>query len=321
VTGSELLVYVARRLVVLVVLLIVLSFGVFSLLYLAPGSPVDVLLGSAPRSPETVSLLESKYHLDQPFLTQYWLWAREAFQLDFGDSIQTSLPVKDEITARLPTSLLLGAYALALTMVSGVGLGVIAGLRRSSFIDRAVVGSAIVGLSAPTFVVGVLLLWVFAVQLGWFPVFGAGTGFVDQMWHLTLPAVALALGASAYVVKHTRAAVGAVADRDYVEFARARGLSAQRTLVMYVLRNALIPVITISGLAFAFLVTGAVLVEDTFSIPGIGQLLVQSASARDLPMLQGVVMVTATVIVLANLCADVAYAVSDPRVRLSGLSA
>jgi peptide/nickel transport system permease protein len=308
--------FVGRRLVVLAVLLAVVSFAVFALLYLSPGSVINTLLGTNPRTPAEVRFLTHEYHLDQPFLTQYWLWASQAIRFHFGTSVQTSLPVTDEISARLPTTLYLGIYAYVLTMVLGVGGGIVAALRRRTVVDRGIVGTSIVALSTPAFVSGVFLIFVFAVKLRWFPVFGPGTGFAGELWHLTLPALALALTGMAYLVKHTRAAMIGVLDQDYVTFARARGLSPRRVLLRYMLRNALIPVITMSGLILSYVITGAVLVEDTFSLPGIGQLLVQSATAKDLPMIQGVAILIAVVIVVANLLADMVYIAVDPRIRL-----
>ena len=307
---------IGRRLAVLAVLLIVVSFAVFTLLYLSPGSVVDTLLGTNPRTPAEVRYLTSEYHLDQPFLTQYWIWASHAVRFQFGNSIQTSLPVTSEIRQRLPVSLFLGAYAYVLTMVAGIGLGIAAALRRRSLADRGIVGATIVALSSPAFVSGVFLIYVFGILIHLFPVAGAGSGFFGKLGHLTLPAVALALTATAYLVKHTRAAMIGVLDQDYMTFARARGLSAARLLIGYALRNALIPVITMSGLILSYVITGAVLVEDTFSLPGLGQLLVQSATAKDLPLIQGVAIVIAVVIVLANLVADLVLISVDPRIRL-----
>jgi peptide/nickel transport system permease protein len=316
-SGRGLALYIARRLGTLAVLLVVISFAVFSLLYISPGNVVDTLLGTNPRTPAEVRFLTNEYHLNKPFLDQYWIWAGQAVRLHFGTSIQTSLPVTSEITARLPTSLYLGVYAFILTMVLGIGLGIAAALRRRTVVDRAIVSSSIVALSTPAFVSGVFLIFLFAIKLHWFPVFGPGTGFFGELWHLTLPAIALALTGTAYLVKHTRAALIGVLDQDYVTFARARGLSSARVLLGYAVRNALIPVVTISGLILSYVITGAVLVEDTFSLPGIGQLLVQSATAKDLPMIQGVAILIAVVIVGANLLADLVYVAVDPRIRLT----
>jgi peptide/nickel transport system permease protein len=313
-------VYVLRRLVGVAILLVLVSFLVFSLLYVSPGSPVDALLGEEPRTPQLVQHLREQYHLDEPFLTQYWIWVKAAAQFHFGDSI-SGLAVSDSITGRLPVSLFLGVYAFILTMVLGVALGILSALRSQRALDRGIVGGAIVGLSTPAFVSGVFLSFIFAVQLDLFPTFGRGDGFFDQLWHLTLPAVSLALIACALVIKHTRAALIKVLGEDYVTFARARGLSNRRVLLRYALRNGLIPVVTLSGPLLAYLVTGAVLVEVTFSLPGIGQLLVQAATTKDLALLQGVTLVVATFILLANLLVDLLYLAIDPRIRLGKGSA
>ncbi|MFF5233709.1 ABC transporter permease [Dactylosporangium sp. NPDC000521] len=311
-----LVVFVARRLAILVLLLLLVSFAVFSLIYLAPGSPIDALLGPHPRTPEAVAALTERYHLDEPFLQQYWHWLGDAVRLDFGSSIQTSLPVTDEIGSRAPTTLLLGLYAFVLTLVLGVGLGILAALKQGSAADRSTVAGTVVALSTPTFVLAVFLLYLFSVRLGWFPAFGKGEGFLDGLWHLTLPALALALGGCAFVVKHTRSALIGVLDQDYIMFAKARGLAYRRVLFSYALKNALIPVITISGLIFSGLIIGAVLIEVIFSVQGLGQLLVQSARAKDLPVIQGVTLLTATLIMLTALVTDLVYMLVDPRIRV-----
>jgi peptide/nickel transport system permease protein len=315
-TRRALVLFIGRRLAVMVLLLVLLSFLVFSLLYLAPGNVVDILLGTKPRTPETVRFLTHEYHLDRPFFTQYWIWAKGASHFHFGNSIQTTLPVTDEIKSRLPTSLFLGVYATILTTIIGMALGIGSALRRRTPIDRGIVAMAIVGLSTPAFVSGVLLLYLFAVVIPWFPAFGRGSGFVDTLWHLTLPAVALTIASTGGLVKYTRAAMINAIDQDYVTFARARGLSGSRVLLRYVLRNALIPVITIVVTNFAFLITGVVFVEVTFSLPGIGGLFIQSVAGRDLPMIQGVSMLAAAMIMSANLLADLLYVAVDPRIRL-----
>jgi peptide/nickel transport system permease protein len=317
-TRREFAFYVLRRLVALVLTLIAISFAIFSLLYIAPGSPLDALIGATqnPVTPELVRAMNEKYHLNEPFLTEYWMWLKDAVHLQFGDSMQTTLPVTDEIKSRLPVSLFLGVYALILTLVLGIGFGLAAALKRRKLADRGIVTASVVGLGTPVFVAGVFLLYLFAIVLPWFPTFGRGEGFRGQLWHLTLPALALAIHAAAYVLKHTRAAMINVLDQDYVTFARARGLSSTRILFVYGLRNGLIPIVTISGILFSYLIVGAVLVEVTFSLPGIGGLLVQSANAKDLPLLQGVAMVMAVVIIVVNLLTDLLYVAVDPRIRL-----
>ncbi len=310
------LVFVLRRLVVLAVLLVVISFVTFTLLEIAPGNLIDILLGARPHTAATVRALTREYHLNKPFLVQYWLWARQAVLLHFGISIQTSLPVASEIGARLGLTLFLGIYSFVLTMVLGIGFGVVAALRRGGIVDRSLTGAVMLGLSTPAFVAAVALLYLFAIKVRWFPAYGTGSGFFDQLWHLTLPSVALAVTTVAYVSRHTRAAMIGVLDQDYVVFARARGLSSRRVLYTYLLRNALIPVITISGVIFSSLIVGVVLVEVAFSLPGLGSLLVTAATSKDITVLQGVVLLFAIVIVVANLLADVIYMVVDPRIRV-----
>jgi peptide/nickel transport system permease protein len=313
---SGLLMFIVRRLVGLAILLAVLSFIVFSLTYLTPGSAVDVLLGPSRRTPELARAIENKYHLNDPFFSQYWWWVRNALHFNFGDSIQSSLPVSDQISTRMPTSLLLGVYAYILAVLMGVIPGMVAAIRRGSNFDRITTAGSIVALSMPVFVSGVFGLYLFAVVWPIFPVAGGGSGFVDQLWHLTLPAIAMALSIVAFLVRHTRAAMLAVLDQDYVTFARARGLSPRRVMFKYALRNALIPVVTISGPVLAALIIGAVIVETTFSVPGVGSLLVNAIQVKDLPMIQGVSVVFAAIIILMNLLADLTYFAIDPRIRL-----
>ncbi|MEV6984747.1 ABC transporter permease [Sphaerisporangium sp. NPDC051017] len=315
-TRSSLLMYIARRLAAMVLLLILLSFVIFSLTYLTPGSPVDVLLGPNMRTPEAVAALTAKYHLNEPFFTQYWYWVKGAAHLDFGDSIQATLPVSDQIASRLPTSLYLGVYAYILAFAFGVIPGVVAAMRRGGALDRVTVAGSIIALSTPAFVSGVYALYLFAVVVPIFPASGPGEGFVDGLWHLTLPAIALALSVVAFLVRHTRAAMIGVLDQDYVTFAWARGLAARRVMLKYALRNALMPVVTISGTLLASLIIGAVIVEQTFSLNGVGSLLIQSVESKDVPMIQGVALVVAAVIIVMNLLADITYLVIDPRIRL-----
>jgi peptide/nickel transport system permease protein len=199
--------------------------------------------------------------------------------------------------------------------------GIIAALRQRKLTDRGLVAGAVVALSTPPFVMGILLLYVLAVLVPIFPAAGTGEGFIDQLWHLTLPALALALSVAAFLLRHSRAAMINVLDQDYITFARARGLGWSRILGRYAFRNALIPVVTVSASMLAYFFSGAVLVEATFSLGGIGELLVQSANANDMPMIQGLTLLIAVVIVLANLLADLAYVAIDPRIRFEGRSA
>jgi peptide/nickel transport system permease protein len=307
--------FIARRLAALLLLLLIISFFVFALLYLAPGSPEQMLIGDRPSSPETIQAIREQYHLNDPFIVQYGRWLSGAITLDFGNSIRTNEPVLSGILDRAGLTFFLGGFAFLIAMGLGVPLGVLSAVKRQSAVDRGVVGLSVIGVSAPAFATGIFLLYVFAVLLGWFPVFGQGTGFTDRLWHLTLPAIALALTGMALVLKLTRAGMIGALEQDFVAFARARGLPARKVLVSYAFRNALIPVVTAGGLLLGLMLTGAVLVEVTFALPGVGSLLVTSVTFGDIPMVQGLAMLIAIVIVLVNLLTDVLYLFVDPRIR------
>lgn len=314
-TARSLTLYIAKRLVAMVLVLIGVSFLVFTLLFLAPGSAEQVLLGTRPASPELIASLRAQYHLDDPFLQQYWIWLQGAVHLDFGESIRTGRSVLSSIGDRVGVTLFLGIYAFVVAVVAGVPLGILAAVRKRTVVDRSVVGLSVLGVSTPAFVSGVFLLYLFAVSLGWFPSYGPGEGVADRFWHLTLPAIALALTAMALIVKLTRTAMINALDQDYVAFARARGVPAREVIVRYALRNALVPIITAAGLVLTVVLTGAVLIEQTFALPGLAALLVDAVSNKDLPVLQGVAMVFAAFVIIVNLAVDILYAVVDPRIR------
>jgi peptide/nickel transport system permease protein len=316
VSGAGLLLYIARRLVALVILLAAISLAVFSLLYLAPGSAEQMLLGTRPATPETIQAIRDQYHLNDPFLVQYARWASHAARLDFGRSISTNEPVLTAIRHRFGLTLELGFFAFLITMLVGIPLGVLAAVRRQTVTDRSVVALSVVGISAPAFATGILLLYVFAVELGWLPVFGTGSGLTGRIDHLVLPAVALALTGMGLVLKLTRAAMIGALEQDYVTFARARGISRRRVVLGYGLRNSLVPISTAGGLLLGYMLAGTVLVEVTFALPGVGSLLVDSVTAKDVPVVQGLVLLIAIIVVLANLLADLSYRVLDPRIRV-----
>jgi peptide/nickel transport system permease protein len=305
-----------RRLAALAVVLVLISLGIFSLLYLAPGNIVQTLIGDPPATPQLIATLRHQYHLDEPFLAQFWFWFQHAVQLDFGHSATTGLPVGQTILERIGVSFFLGVYAFVIIVAVGFPLGVAAALWKRSAVDRGAVGLSVVGVSTPAFVTGIALLYFLAVKVHWFPAFGGGaSGFTSRVSHLTLPAITLALGNTAIVVKLTRVGMLEALDQDYVAFARARGVPKRRVIAFYALRNALIPVVTASGLMLGYLLTAAVLVDVTFSIPGLGSLLVDSVANKDVPTIQGIALVVATTVVLMNLFVDLLYLLIDPRIR------
>ena len=313
--------YVLRRLLVAIPLLLLISLGVFALVNLAPGDPARSLLGSRQSSPETLAAIREQYHLDDPFVVQYLIWLRQVFVWDLGRSIQGSELVTTMILQRLPLTIFLGLYGSIVALGLGIPLGILAAYRHGSEVDRGVVTLGVIGVSAPAFATGIFLLYVFGVYLGWFPIFGQGEGPLDRVWHLTLPAIALGFTVMGLVIKITRASMIEELQKDYVAFARARGLTSRRITTSYVLRNALIPVVTAAGLIVVGLLTGAVLVEVTFGLPGLGSLLVTSVTQRDLPVIQGIVLILAIFIVLMHIGIDVLYTLIDPRIRFGRVEA
>jgi peptide/nickel transport system permease protein len=299
-----------------VAILLFISFATFSLLYIAPGSPVQTLLGGHAATPKLVASLEAKYHLNEPFFKQYWEYLKGLLHFDFGTSSHSGAPVADLLQQAFPITLFLGVYAFLITIISGVIAGMAASLRHRTRVDRGIVALSVVGVSMPAFASGFFLMYVFSIQLGVFPAIGAGEGFTGHLSHLTLPAIALAIGGCALVVKLTRAAMVNSLEQDYVTFARARGLRNGHVIRMYALRNALIPIISGGGLVLAYVLTGAVLVEVTFVIPGLGSMLVEAVAAKDVPVVQAVALIFAFVIVAVNLVVDLLYLAVDPRIHL-----
>jgi peptide/nickel transport system permease protein len=315
VSGSDLVRFILWRLAVAVPLLLIISFGVFALVHLAPGDPVRALLGTRPSDPETLATLRERYHLNDPFIVQYGKWLWQVLHGDLGRSINGNRRVLSAIQERASVTVFLSIISSAIVLIFGILLGAVAAIRRGTRLDRAVVMFGVLGISSPAFVTGIFLLYFFGVVLGWFPTFGPGRGFIDRLWHLTLPALALAFSVMAIVLKITRAAMIEELDRDYVVFARARGLNSARITFAYVLRNAMIPVVTAAGIIVVSMLAGAIYVEVTFALPGLGALTIDAVQKRDIPLIQGTTLVFACFVVLVNLAVDIIYALIDPRIR------
>jgi peptide/nickel transport system permease protein len=231
--------------------------------------------------------------------------------------VETDANVLDLITGRLLMSAELAGYALVLVIVFGVPLGMLAGIRRGRGADRVVSLLATLGISSPAFVLALAMLYVFGVALNWFPVYGVGTGFADRITHLTLPAIALAAFLSAIVIRQTRASTLIVMQQDYITFARVRGLSPGRVLIRYALRNSSLPVVTSAGILLIAALSAGLFVEQVFSLPGVGSLLLQAVTAKDIPVVQGVTMLLGVFVVVVNLVVDLLALVLDPRTRVS----
>jgi len=307
--------FLVRRLAALIALLFLLSVAVFALLYASPGSAADALLGGRPRTAAMLAAVNREFHLNDPLPLQYARWLTGALHFNFGISIRTGGPVLDLFKAQAPTTLFLVGYAVILAMISGVGLGFLAAYYRGTILDRLVVVFSVVGASSPAFATALLLIVVFGVAIPLFPVYGSGTGFLGDLYYLTLPAIALASTTMALVAKLTRAALIAAFDQDYVSFARARGIGTGRVILMYGFRNAIGPILTSVNLVVANLIFGVILVEVVFALPGLGSLFISSVTYHDLPVIQAFALLTGATIMVVNLIVDMLYVLFDPRVE------
>lgn len=302
-------VYVAKRLGSTIFVLLGVSALVFGLLHLIPGDPVRYMLGEfAP--PEAVTELRRSMGLDAPLHEQYAGFVWRVARGDLGRSLITNLPVSREIKARFPVTLQLALMSLAVGVAIGLSAGVGAAVRHNRPADFALMVGALIGISAPSFWIAFLLMWAFAVKLALFPV----SGF-DGLHSLVLPAVTLGLLSGGSIARLTRSSLLEVLRQDYVRTAHAKGATRSGVLHRHALRNALIPVVTLIGLQFGGLLSGAVVTETVFALPGVGQYAVQAIAKRDFPVIQGVVLIFAMVFVVVNLIVDLLYGLLDPRIR------
>lgn len=305
---------ILKRVGSLALVLLVTSFAVFGGMYLAPGSPETFLARGNNVTAETLASLRAQYHLDDPFFVQYARWVGGVLQGDFGQSLQFHQPVGDLLASRLPTTLALVVYAAILILGIGVLLGVLAAVKRGP-VDAIAIVLSTVGMATPAFVVAMALTSLFAVTLGIFPAFGPGDGFADTVWHLTLPAIALALSSIALVFRTTRTSMIGTLDKEYVETARVRGFGSQRVIWAHAFRGGIVPVITLAGLVVSGLLVTTTIVETVFGLNGIGSLLVQAVNVKDFPVVQAIVLVIVAVFVVSNLIVDLLYPLLEPRAR------
>ncbi len=292
-------------------------FGVtvvaFFILRLIPGDPTAVMLG-AHYTPERGAALRHNLGLDRSILTQYWLFIKHLAHLDLGDSIYYRRSVQALISDRLPVTLWLAVYSTILAVIISIPLATISALRRNGVVDQTVRVGFLLIFAMPPFWVGLVLVLLFGVTLHVFPVSGYGEGFTGHLYNLFLPAVTIALGFSAILIRTLRGSILHVLRADFLDTARAKGISRARILNRHVLRNALISAVTVIGVNLAYLVGSTVIIENVFALPGLGQLLAFSISTRDLSVVQGIILVFGLCVVAINLLTDIAYAVMDPRV-------
>jgi ABC-type dipeptide/oligopeptide/nickel transport system permease component len=301
--------YILRRLVALIPVFIVISIVIFLIIHLVPGDPIDNLLKIGATADQKAQLT-AKYGLDRPLVEQYWLWISGMLTGDLGTAIVMRRPVADLVLLNLPYSLTLGGLALLFSTLVGISTGALAASFQNSRLDRGVMGLILLGSTVPTFWLGLLLMLLFAVQLGWFPVSGA------RNWQsLVLPVLTIGLGGTALVARITRVAMIDTARKDFVLLLHAKGLSKRTIQLRHLLRHALLPVVTILGLRIGWVLGGAVTVEFVFARPGLGTLLIKALAQRDYPVVQGCLLMLAIAVMLGTLLGDLVQAAMDPRVR------
>jgi len=309
--------YLARRLLTIVPTLVFVSILIFSLQQLLPGDPAVVLAGED-RDPSVVAYLHAKLHLDEPLPVRYLYWLRGVVTGDLGESLRMQKPVLALIEEKLPVTLELALIAMLIALIIGIPAGIISAVKRNTVWDYAANVVALWGLSTPNFWLGIMLILFFSVSLGWLPASGYVSPFESLRGNLAamiMPAFVLGNAIAAVLMRHTRSAMLQVLSSDYVRTARAKGLDERKVVLKHALRNALTPIITLGALEFGTLLSGAVLTEQVFTIPGFGKLIVDAVFNRDYAVVQGVVLFTATAYIVLNLVADLAYFAANPRLR------
>lgn len=309
--------FILRRLAQLLPVLLIASTGIWAMIYAVPGSPVGAIVGEN-ATPEQVQAAIERLGLDQPMALQYWSWLRNALVGDFGLSIQNREPVLDLIVQRIPATLQLGLAATVVGLLIGVPVAVISALRPGGWLDRALSGWSALALGVPTFWLGILLILLFAVNLRWLPSASGYVSIWESPWqalrNVLLPALTLGVYVSGIFARFLRASLIGELRADYVRTARSKGLPERDVVGRHVMRNALLPFVTIVGLMMATFIGGTVVTEAVFTYPGLGRLLIQAIHTRDYPLIQGCILFILVVFVLINLAVDVLYAYIDPRI-------
>ncbi|WP_374832062.1 ABC transporter permease [Paenochrobactrum pullorum] len=309
--------YIIQRFIGMIIVMFLVVTIVFVIVRVTPGDPAAVMLG--PEATQTdIADLRAQLGLDQPLVMQYIYYVEQLMRGDLGQSIFLNQPVLSALSERSEPTFFLTLFSIIIACVIALPIGIYAAYKRGSFVDQAATTLAMFAASIPSFWLGLILMQIFAVRYGWFPVSGYGgpdASFIDRMWHLSLPACALGLVSSALILRFTRASMLDVLGDDYVRTARAKGLVERKVILKHALKNALIPILTVIGLTVAVLISGAVVTETVFSLPGIGNLVVSAVLRRDYPVIQGALLVIAALYVLINFAIDMLYLLVDPRVR------
>jgi peptide/nickel transport system permease protein len=309
--------YIIRRILATIPVMAVVAIFVFALLYLSPGDPAAIIAGDT-ATVDDILRIRAKLGLDQPIYIQFGSWVWRLMQGDLGISIFTNLPVSKLIEQRLEPTVALTVATLVISVVTAIPMGVLAAWRAGSWIDRFVMVFAVLGFSVPVFVLAYLLIYVFAIWANWLPVQGYVSitqGFWPFLSHIILPSIALGMIYAALIARITRASMLDVLAQDYIRTAQAKGLSNQQVLIGHALKNAAVPIVTIIGIGVALLISGVVVTETVFAIPGLGRLTVDAILRRDYPIIQGIILIFSAAYVLVNLLVDLSYTLLDPRIR------
>jgi peptide/nickel transport system permease protein len=316
-TGKAMLNFLGKRVLQLIPTLFFVSVLIFSLQHLLPGDPALVMAGEE-RDPGVIAQIRAQYHLDRPIPVQYFYWVKGVLSGDFGESLRIKVPVLSLIAQKLPVTVQLGSMAIVIAFLIGIPAGIVSAVKKGTAWDYGANLFALWGISTPNFWLGIMLIFLFSIELGWLP----ASGYVppSENWRASLastimPAFVLGNAIAAVLMRHTRSAMLQVLESDYVRTARAKGLSERSVILKHAMRNALTPVITLGALELGELLSGAVLTEQIFSVPGFGKLIVDAVFNRDYAVVQGVVLMTATIYITLNLIADIAYILVNPRLR------
>ena len=302
--------YVLRRVMLLIPVIIGVTFIIFTMMYLTPGDPAKIMLGESAKQ-EDIERLQEELGLNRPYLVQFGDYVRKAvLEQDIGRSYATKRPVTEEVMGRFPVTLKLAAFSILIAVAIGIPIGIVSATKQYSLFDNISMVVALLGVFMPNFWQGLLLILLFSVTLGWLP----ASGF-SSFKHMILPAVTIGTSTAAVITRMTRSSMLEVIRQDYIRTARAKGQVESKVVNRHALKNALIPIITVVGLQFGYLLSGAVLTESIFAVPGVGRLMVESIRARDFPVVQGAVLFIAVTFSIVNLFVDIMYAYVDPRIR------
>lgn len=307
--------YAARRLLLLIPILFFVSLLIFGISRLVPGDPALIMVGGHQTTPEVLENIREKYHLNKPIWEQYAIWLKNAATGDLGESFKMKQSVSGMIAERLPLTLQLVIMSTIMTLIIAIPLGLLSAIKKQTWVDYTSSLFALAGVSSPVFFTGVLMVLLFSYKLNWLPAFGAGQGFVDNLTHLLLPSFALAINMIALSSRITRTGMIDVLNTNYIQTAIAKGLPRRAVILKHGLRNALIPLLTVTGLQMGFLMVGTVLVEYTFGLGGLGSLIINGVQTSDYPVVQGTILFMVVVFLLLNLVVDILYGFIDPRIR------